>query len=204
VVAAPALTPPQREALRQSLAVPADTPVVLFVGRLVEDKNVPCLLRALHRLVQRQVNLRALLAGDGPLLEDIRKQINAAMLHNVVSLLGERRDVPQLMQLADIVVSPSFREGLSNTIIEAMIAGTAVVASAVGGSVELIRHRDNGWLFESDDDVALADGLQQLLSDHELRVTLGQRAQRDAEQRFSVSLMTRKFTRVYEEAAGND
>ncbi|MBC7602429.1 MAG: glycosyltransferase [Ramlibacter sp.] len=191
--------------VRDTSAVARATPPVspggdvtaLFVGRLVEHKNVPVLLRAMKRLRDASVSIRLRIVGDGPLRSAHAEHIVSAGLCDVVELLGERTDTPMLMAAADFIVMPSLREGLSNVILEAMAAGRAVIASAVGGNVELVESMQTGLLFKSDDDVALATAMRRLAEDRPLRESLGARGRQLALDRFTVSAMVRATQAAY-------
>ena len=169
----------------------------LFVGRLVEQKNVPVLLRAMKRLRNTDTKLRLLVAGDGPLRKLCEQMIAELELGDRVELLGERSDVPALMAATDFVVLPSLREGLSNVILEAMMVGRPVIASAVGGSVELVEQMMSGLLFPSDDDAALADALRLLAGDADLRDKFGARGRQRAIEQFTVPAMVRTMQDFY-------
>ncbi len=172
--------------------------ILTFVGRLGPEKNLPCLLRALHRLQEeggRRIGVW--LVGDGGERAKVEEQIAALGLGGVVDMLGERLDVEALFAHSDAVVLPSIREGLSNAILEAMAGGKPVIASAVGGSPEIIRHGENGLLFPSDDDRALADAIARLYDAPVLRAELGASAKSDVAERFSVASMVRQFEKHY-------
>ena len=185
--------------LRETLSVEAGVPVVLFVGRLVEHKDVPTLLRAAARLRERGVC--ALLAGDGPLASTLQADIDRLDLHGRVRLLGQRDDTAALMRLSAMVVLPSVSEGLSNVIIEAMMQGLPVIASRVGGNVELVGHDATGLLFEPGDDAGLAECMARLLDDPALRARLGAAAGRRAMRDFSVRGMVDAYSTLYRDAA---
>lgn len=192
-----ALPPGQRDLLRQAIGVPAERPFALFVGRLVKEKNLACLMRALARIPTDQRPWVAL-AGNGPLRGDIDAMREAAGLDADVRFLGERKDTAALMQSADFLVLPSSYEGMSNVLMEAMAAGCPVVASDVGGNPELVEDGVTGLLFPSDDADALARCLQTMGSDKALRLRLSQQAAQVARQRYSVEQLVRSTTRVYE------
>ena len=185
--------------LRQTLGIDAGVPVVLFVGRLVEHKDVPTLLRSVARLRERGLCL--LLAGDGPLAPALRADIDRLDLGGRVRLLGQRDDTAALMRLSDMVVLPSVSEGLSNVIIEAMMQGLPVIASRVGGNVELVGHDATGLLFEAGDDAGLAACMARLLDDPALRARLGAAAGRRALRDFSVRGMVDAYSSLYRDAA---
>lgn len=178
---------------------------VLFVGRLVEQKNVPLLLRAVHLLFRthgaRDMPLRLLLAGDGPLRSVLEQQVVSLGLSCFVEFVGESSNTPALMRASDFVVSPSFREGLSNVILEAMMMGRPVIASAVGGSVELVEVGETGILFESNNEIELAAAMQSLVDDQDLREKLGAAGRRRALERYTVQAMVSVMENHYTETA---
>lgn len=186
------------EALAATPASVRGKPVTaLFVGRMVEQKNVPVLLRAMRRLREAAVPLRLRLAGDGPLRSAIAEQLGSLDLAGDVELLGERSDIAMLIAEADFVVQSSLREGLSNVILEAMVVGRPVVASAVGGTAELVEPMVTGLLFPSDDDAALAAAMQQLALEPELRRRLGAAGRARALERFTIAAMVQATQESY-------
>lgn len=187
--------------LRTELEVPADGLLVLFVGRLVVHKDVPTLLKAAAALHARLPGLRVALAGDGPLRDSLARDVEALGLQGVVHLLGQRDDVPDLIESADAIVLPSLREGLSNVILEGMMGGKPVVASRAGGNVELIEHDRSGLLFDVGDVQALAAALERLARDTALRARLGEGARQRALTEFSIPSMVQAYEKHYGEAA---
>ncbi len=173
----------------------------LFVGRIVEQKNLPVLLRAMRRLREAGVPIELKIAGDGPLVAHCRELIEQFGLVQSVQMLGPRDDAPELMGDADFVVLPSLREGLSNVILEAMSAGRPVIASAIPGNDELVEPEATGLLFPSDDDEALAAAMIRLAGDAPLRTKMGAEARRRAEDRFSPEAMIRAMEQAYTRCA---
>jgi glycosyltransferase involved in cell wall biosynthesis len=187
----------RRGPTRAALGLAPEVPAILFVGRLVALKNVPVLLRALRRLVDAGLRPRLLIAGDGPERGAIEQLIAQLGLGEQAQLLGQRSDVPDLMAAADVVVLPSLREGLSNVILEGMMSGRAVVGSRVGGTPELIDDGVSGWMFESDNDTALAAVLQRLVTDSSGRERLGAQARAQAVARFGIPAMVQAYEQLY-------
>ena len=151
----------ERAATRRSLGVPEGRAFGLFVGRLVSVKNLPCLVRALATMRPGERPWIAL-AGDGPLRIAIEALAADQGLEADLCFLGERSDATRLMQAADFLVLPSHFEGLSNALLESMAAGCPVIASAVGGNVELIDDERTGLLFRPDDADALAAAMSRM------------------------------------------
>lgn len=197
IVPLPALMPGEREALRGALGVPAGRIFGLFVGRLVKEKNVACLMRAMAALPPGDRPWIAL-AGGGPLREEIESMREMTGLCADVRLIGERSDATSLMKAADFLVLPSAYEGMSNVLMEAMSAGCPVVASEVGGNPELVEDEATGLLFPNDDDAALALRLGRLSSDAGLRARLSQNAAQRTRVRYSVARLAASTMAVYD------
>jgi glycosyltransferase involved in cell wall biosynthesis len=168
---------------------------VLFVGRLVEVKSLDTLIEALGMLPSADVRL--VVCGEGPLRGRLERLAEDAGTASQVTFVGERRDVPALMAAADVLVLPSRQEGLSNALLEAMAAGLPVVASRVGGNVELVSDGRTGFLFPAGDPQSLARALLTLQAEPTLRARLGQQARAWVDERFSVDRMVSDLHRLY-------
>lgn len=192
-----ALTAAARENLREHLGVVDGRCLALFVGRLVDQKNIACLLDALAMLPASRRPVLAL-AGDGPLRMSLSERADALGIRDQVRFLGERADTTQLMQAADMLILPSHEEGLSNALLEAMAAGCPVIASAVGGNLELIDHEHTGLLFPDDSRVVLAEAMSRLIDDPVLRQRLSQQALQKVERQHSIAALVKATQAVYE------
>jgi len=156
---------------------------ILFVGRLVEKKGAGVLLEAVRLLLASQDDLRVVIAGEGPLREQLAQQVKALSLEAHVRFSGavQQGQLPGLYQSARIVVVPSVitdsgdQEGLGLVLIEALGCGRPVVASALGAIRSVIRDGDNGLLARPGDARDLADKIGQLLDDEDLYKTMASR-----------------------------
>ena len=193
----PAPASAMRDDARRAVGLAPDVVLALFVGRLVPEKNLPLLLDALSRIPAER-RPRLWLAGEGPERARIETDIARLGLASDVQLLGERGDSVRLMQAADLLVLPSREEGLSNVLLEAMGCGLPVIATAVGGSAELIDDAVNGRLLPSGDPAALAQAIALLAADAPERARLGQAARRHAEARFTLGAMVEHTARIYD------
>jgi len=150
-----------RAVARYLLDVPVPVPLVVTVARLAPQKGTDTLLDAAARLLTP--GARWLVAGDGPLRTEIEGEIARRGLDGRVVLLGRRADVPQLLRAADVVVSTARWEGQPIAMMEALDAGSAIVATDVGGTSEVLDGA--GRLVAPGDATALADAVDRLLAD---------------------------------------
>ena len=171
-------------------------PVLLCVANLRRRKGHADLLTAASTLRERGMPCTVALAGEGPERDALRRQ--AAELDIDVRLLGSRTDVDALLARADVVVSPSLSEGLSNAVMEAMAAGRPVVATAVGGTPELLAD-GRGVLVPPGDPGALADALGAVLTDPEAARRLGDNAREWSDVHLHADTMVARHLMLYDE-----
>lgn len=200
--AAPFLAPVDRIAARRALDLSPDAPVVACVARLAMVKNHDALLRAWRRIADVWPDATLLLVGDGPRRDALRElagRLSLGVRH--LQFLGDRHDVPAILAAADLHVLASRSEGMSLTLLEAMAAGKASVATAVGGNPEVIEDGRTGLLVESGDVHALASAVGTLLQDRSRAARMGAEAREVFQRRFTLDAMIRAYERVYEEVA---
>jgi glycosyltransferase involved in cell wall biosynthesis len=179
--------------------VPGVRPVrtILTVANLRREKAHEVLLRAAAILAPARPDLRFLIAGDGPRAAELRALADTLGLADRVEFLGHVEDVPALAGRADAFVLPSRSEAFPNAAMEAMAAGLPVVASAVGGLLDLIDHGRTGLLVPVDDAGALAAAIDQLAADPARAAQLGATAREDVIDRYSFDRMVRSFEGLY-------
>ena len=187
---------PAREALRRDWGVPAGALVVGSVGRLVAVKNYALLLRAVASSGLDDVHL--VLAGEGPERAALTALAASLGIASRVHLLGHSNDVDRVLGAFDVFVLPSFSEGMSNTLLEAMAAGVPPVASDVGGNGEIVRDDVDGRLFPSDDEAALRACLVALCRDDAARARLAAAARARVLSTFDIDQMIDRYERLYE------
>lgn len=190
-----------RNAHRALLGLPLCQPLLLFVGRLVPQKNLATLLQALA-LIPADRRPLLWLAGEGPERSRLEALVRRLDLYRSVRLLGERDDVEVLMAAADVLVLPSLEEGLSNVILEAMAAGLPVVASAVGGNTELVEHGRTGLLCDPTDPHSVAAAIQRLFDDPDLRRQLGRSTREKVVRDYSMEGMVTRTMAIHDRCMG--
>lgn len=170
---------------------------VLTVANLRAEKAHEVLLQAAATLLKRHSHLQFQIAGDGPRLAELRKLASALGVAERVAFLGHREDVPALLAHADAFVLPSRSEAFPNGVIEAMAAGLPVVASGVGGLLDLIDPGRTGLLVPPDDAQALAEAIDGLVRTPARAAALGAAARDDVARRYSFDRMVRSFEDLY-------
>ncbi len=168
-------TPEEQAKMRKAEGLAPDDFVILCTGELNENKNQKTLVSAAAKLKDEIPQLKVLLAGNGPKEQELREQIRAEGLEDVVKLLGYRTDLEKVVPAMDLVVSCSKREGMPLNIIEAMLCKKPVVASHNRGHDELVREGVSGSLFVPADSETLAARILELFADPALRLRLGER-----------------------------
>lgn len=169
-----------------------------LVARMSEKvKNHPALLRAAARLREEFPNMEVVLAGDGKLRPELEKMAAELGVSGNVRFLGERRDIPAVLASLDVSVLTSLSESMPNAILEAMAAGLPVVSTRVGGSPEVVRHGETGFLVESGNDEQLVDALHTLLRNDSLRRQFGARGRQVARAQFGVESIQKQYEDLY-------
>ena len=163
-----------------------------------EYKNHRGFLRAARLVTGKFPRAEFVLAGDGPLRSELEKEAAAFGLEKNTRFLGDRRDVSAVLASLDVSVVASESEGLSNVMLESMAAGVPVVATAVGGNVELAGE-DRALLVAAKDDRALAEGILRLLDDRSLGAAIARAARPFVQDNFRLESVCRQYEDLYAE-----
>jgi sugar transferase (PEP-CTERM/EpsH1 system associated) len=178
--------------------------VIGTVGRLQPVKNQMLLLRAFRALLEQHPDARRdlglAIVGDGPEREAIEEFVVAAGIGDCVWLAGARDDIADLLPHFDVFVLPSMAEGISNTILEAMACGQPIIATAVGGNVELVVDGATGRLVPAGNMEALANALHQMYANRNYAARCGAEARARAQSMFSLTAMVGAYDELYSAA----
>ncbi len=183
------------EMARAILGLPSKGKVLGAVSRLDPAKGIDVLIRAMPCVE----NATLVIVGDGAeraFLEELARELGVS---GRILWAGYRPDVHKLLPAFDVFVQPSRFEGLPTTVIEAMAAGLPVVATAVGGTPEVVEDGVTGLLVPPADPAALAQAINHLLGDPPLRLALGRAGRERAAKQFSVEQMVRQTEALYME-----
>jgi glycosyltransferase involved in cell wall biosynthesis len=186
-------------AMRASLGVRPDERLAIYVGRLIPTKRVCDLIDAVAQLDPASCGLRVVVAGDGPKSAELQAQAAAAGLNGVVQFVGMRSDVADLLRCADLFVFPSEVEGLSNSVIEAALAGLPIVGCDIGGVHDIVEHNREALLVSPRNPRDFAAAMRRLLDNRDEARKLGAAARARAEQAYSIDNTLNEHYRLYDE-----
>lgn len=170
-------------------------PSLVAVGRLEKVKGFDILIRAVAIVRARGVDVRCTIAGDGTEMGHLRELAEHLNVAEHVTFAGYVKNILPLLQASDLLVAPSYREGLSNAILEAMAAGLPVIASRVGGNKELLK--DTGWLVPPGDEDALSKTLVEVLQEPQKALEMGSLSKTKILQDYTLSKMIEKHEKLY-------
>lgn len=194
----------QVDQCRKELGLPENHRIVGVVGNLYPVKGHQYLIDSIPAVLAKCPDTSFVFAGRGELEVELKAQVHRLGLDARVFFLGLREDIPRILSVLDVFVLPSLSEGLSMAILEAMIAGKAVIATDVGGNPELVVNGETGFLVPPRDSQALAVSLIALLMNKQLADQFGERGKRRAENQFSLRTMVCAYQLLYEECFQSD
>ena len=184
---------------RASLGIPDHATVIGAVGRLNGEKDYPNLLRAAQILVRKRTDLYFVIAGKGELEQELRLLANSFGIARNIIFLGHFHDIRKVFELMDVYVLSSTREGLPNTVLEAMAMEVPIVSTDVDGVKEAVTAGREALLVPAQDSGQLAAGIKRVLDDAQLRAGLARRAREKVEAEFSFAQRTRALEAIYRE-----
>ena len=199
----PAVADPiSREALLAELALPAGSRLIGCVGRLWPQKGHKDLIWAADLLKSTRDDAHLIVIGDGPLRWRLERFTRQNAVEDKVHFLGERNDVPRLMQHFDVLWLGSAYEGQSNAILEAMAAGVPVIAYDIAGNRDLVIPDETGYLVPLGDRYEFTRRTHWLLDDESLRRRQGDAGRARVQREFTVERMVARHAELYRQLSG--
>jgi glycosyltransferase involved in cell wall biosynthesis len=171
--------------------------VITCVARFEPVKNHGLLIDAARLLADRGLDFEVWLVGGGGGRAAAEARVAALGLGDRVRFLGYRDDIPALLTRSDIGALTSLKEGIPRAALEAMVVGLPVVATRVNGTREVVRHGETGFLVDVGDSRALADAIERLARDPELRTRMGERGREVVRTEFDEAMIVRRLERMY-------
>jgi sugar transferase (PEP-CTERM/EpsH1 system associated) len=186
-----------RTATREALGIAGGEVVVGMVARLAPIKNHRYLLDAFEKLSGNAPQTRLLIVGDGPERQALEDHTAVLGITQRVVFTGERRDTEKLLCAMDVYALSSTSEGMNLTLLEAMSSGLPVVATAVGGNTEIVKHDHTGFVVPLNAPDAFAGALEKLVLSEELRRSMGEAGRMSVIERFDERAMIAQYTKLY-------
>jgi glycosyltransferase involved in cell wall biosynthesis len=171
--------------------------IIGSAGRLSPEKGFDILVTAADKLVKAGLDVGIVIFGDGVLQTPLQKQIDDCGIAQFVTLAGFTDQLDQYMHHFDLFVQSSHTEGMPSVLLEAMSARTAVVATQVGGTGELVVEGSTGLMVPPNDPDVLADAMKKVLSDDELRRTMENNGRQRVEKSFDIEVQAEKYWELF-------
>lgn len=185
-----------REKAREKLGLSKDDFVVISIGELNKNKNTYRLLEVIKNISDKQI--KYIVCGQGPLKEDFFQYIEKNHLEERVKMLGFRKDIPELLSISNVFIMPSYREGLSKSMMEAMSIGLPIIASKIRGNVDLVTDGENGFLCDTEDNASYQEKIVKLANDKNLQEKFS-KANKEKIKQYSIQKVIEQLDKVYQD-----
>lgn len=197
-----------RSTVRADFGIPEGAPIIAMLSRLTPNKGVDDLIDAAALVCERRPDVRVLIVGagpgsyqpaaqDDPFVAGLKQRVRDLGLSERITFTGYRGDIPSLLREVQVSVLPSLIEGLSNSVLESMAAGCAVVSTNVGGVAEAVVNGESGVLVPPSDVRSLAAAMVHLLDRPDEAKRMGARARQTIFDRYSIDRMVSATERLY-------
>jgi glycosyltransferase involved in cell wall biosynthesis len=183
---------------RRKFGIPQTGFLIGTAARLVPVKNHVGVFQAIARLRAKGVQARFVLAGDGPLRDELQQVVRDLGIAEQVHFLGDIHNVPEFLNSLDVFVLFSHSEGMSITILESMACGLPVVVTSVGSNPMLVADGDSGYVVPSGDVESLVNALAVLAEDPRKRQAMGLAGRKRIEDSYSVDRMVQIYSDLYD------
>jgi len=195
-------TKEKKRIMRKEYGFKEEDFILFYAAELNHNKHQDLLINVVNILKDRIPNIKLLLAGNGPLEGQYKRQVEQLNLGRYVDFLGYRDDIPSLLAMSDVVVASSRREGLPVNIMEAMATGLPIVATDVRGHRDLIINGENGYIVGLDDIEGFAKSIEYLYKYKELRNKFGKKGI-EIVQKYSLVNVLREMESLYQKLLKN-
>lgn len=189
---------PPETGLRQQFGLAADAVIIVSAGRLSPEKNYATMIEVARQICSGHPQAYFMVFGEGFLRPELEQKIESSGLQGRFLLPGFRKDLQSLLPDIDIFMLPSFTEGLPNVALEAFANKKPIVASAVGGTPEVVQHGVSGFLTTPEDVVGMVAGIQQLITNPGLCDQMGMAGYQYVADHFGFEAQTRCYETLYE------
>ena len=190
--------PEIKEETRKKLGLTKGAFCIGTVGSLRPVKNQSLLFNACKVILHHFDQVEVLIVGEGPLESKLKQEVQTLGLSGKIHFAGVQPNIPEILNALDVFVLPSRSEGMPNAVLEAMACGIPVIATAVGGTPEVVEDGKSGILIASEDEPHLVQVLKELIQNHEKRLAIGIEGRRRILSHFSLKKMVSEYQALYE------
>lgn len=183
---------------KRSLGLQPDARIIGTVGRLCAVKNFGMLIKAFAEVKKEIKDVKLLIAGDGEIKEELTALAEGLDLKDDVFFLGKRQDAPELMKIFDVFALSSDLEGAALVLLETMASGVPVVATAVGGTPELVADGKTGILTPRGDYIRFSEAIVSILQNKEMQENMGEAGRQRVAEKFTFNKMQNAYMEAYQ------
>ncbi|MGE7630983.1 glycosyltransferase family 4 protein [Bacillus paramycoides] len=191
------VTESEKKKLRHKNGYKSKDFLMFYAAEFNKNKNQSLLIRLLAQLKNEIPHAKLLLAGEGPLMKECKKIATQLGVSSMVHFLGYRNDIAPLLQMCDLAVASSYREGLPVNIMEAMACGLPVVATDNRGHRELILNNENGWIISHSKIGKMSDKIKYLAQNPDLSIQFGNTGRIMIENKYSINEVLKEKKGLY-------
>ncbi len=191
--------PVDQHTILRELRPSSTNAIVICVGRLVHNKGHKFLIHSMRDVARSHPDVTLLIVGDGPAKDELIRLVYELQLDRHVRILGERSDVRELLAISQVFVLPSFAEGISMALLEAMAAGKPVVATAVPGNEDVVIDQETGLLVPPRDSRLMASALCAVLADPSRAKRMGALGKLRVKSQFNFAATRRQTEQLYDD-----
>jgi glycosyltransferase involved in cell wall biosynthesis len=184
---------------KKDLGLPEDKIIIGCVAKLRKQKGHKYLIEAFGKISKQEDNLILLLIGDGEERKNIEKQIEKLNIRDRVYLLGNRNDIPEILQIIDVFVLPTLFEGMSNALMEAMVAGKPIITTDIPENRELINDNVSGILIPTKDPLSIAKNILKLTANKLQAQNIAANTKKEMMEHFSLEKTTREMISFFDQ-----
>ncbi|HLF19142.1 MAG TPA: glycosyltransferase [Candidatus Omnitrophota bacterium] len=191
------LDPAQRKALRQKLGFSDDAFVIGNIARCVKEEDQATLIKALKKMASRELNAQLLIAGEGPLKDELMRIADEYQVASRVKIVNYNGHSSDILNAIDCLILTTFSEGRPFTLLEAMAARKPVIATSIGANTEVIEERKNGYLVPCGFPERIHSAVMRLKAIDSLASEIGEAGRKKVEEGFTLEQMARGYSELY-------
>ena len=192
----------KRREIKKKLNVDNNKTIITFSGRIVPRKRIDILLKAIHEVLKTRNDIQLIILGEGELREKLQRMTAELGIAEYVFFKGFISNILDYLQITDIFVFTSDKEGMPNSLLEAMACRLPVIATEIGGVVDLIENRENGLLIKPGDVTGLKDAILNLLENIQLSEKIAENAFLTIRDRYYIDKVANKYILLYKKVLG--